>query len=347
VIPLAVFRHPSAGAFFHGMFVPGVRGGFNSTSVLLIIAIVGTTVAPWQLFFQQSNIVDKRITPRWIAYERTDTVLGTFVTVIAASLLLAVVASGFAGTPLAGHFTDALGVARGLNTYVGHASGAIFSIFLLNASIIGAASVTLATSYAFGDVFGARHSLHRSWREAKPFYAAFTGLVVLAATIVLIPGAPLGLITTAVQALAGVLLPSATIFLLLLCNDKDVLGPWVNRMWLNVVAFVIVSILLMMSFILMVTTVFTHIDVRSLVAVAGAILFVVYAVGAVYLIATRSKRVAPPVVSKERRATWRMPPLNLLQRPTWSRGRLWAMYALRIYLVLAVLLLLVKAIQIG
>ena len=63
VIPLAVFSHPSAGSFFHGLTVPGVEGGFNSTSVLLIIAIVGTTVAPWQLFFQQSNIVDKRITP--------------------------------------------------------------------------------------------------------------------------------------------------------------------------------------------------------------------------------------------------------------------------------------------
>jgi hypothetical protein len=207
--------------------------------------------------------------------------------------------------------------------------------------------VTLSTSYAFGDVFGARHSLHRSWREAKFFYGAFTGLVVLAATIVLIPGAPLGLITTAVQALAGVLLPSATVFLLLLCNDKEVLGPWVNRLWLNVVAFVIVSVLLMMSFILMITTVFTHIDVKTVVVVAGAILVVVYLVGGVYLLVTRGKREVPPPMSRERKATWRMPPLNLLQRPTWSRGRLVAMYSLRIYLVLAVLLLLVKAIQIG
>ena len=122
--------------------------------------------------------------------------------------------------------------------------GTIFAIILLNASIIGAASVTLSTSYAFGDVFGARHSLHRSWRGAKFFYGTFTAMVVCAAGIVIIPGAPLGVITTGVQALAGVLLPSATVFLLLLCNDKDVLGPWVNRPWLNVVAGVIVSILL-------------------------------------------------------------------------------------------------------
>ena len=161
-----------------------MQGGFTSTSVLLIIAIVGTTVAPWQLFFQQSNIVDKRITPRWINYERADTVLGSLITVFAASIMMAVVASAFAGTPLHGHFTNAGGVASGLQHYVGRAAGAIFAIILLNASIIGAASVTLATSYAFGDVFGAHHSLHRSWREAKFFYGAFTAMVVLAAGIV-------------------------------------------------------------------------------------------------------------------------------------------------------------------
>ena len=188
VVPLAIFSHPAAGPFFHGLVVPGVHGGFDSTSVLLVIAIVGTTVAPWQLFFQQSNIVDKRITPSWINYERADTVLGSLVTVLAASLLMAVAASAFAGTPLFGHFTNAPGVAHGLARYVGHASGAIFAIILLNASIIGAASVTLATSYAFGDVFGARHSLHRSWREAKSFYGAFAGMVALAAALVLIPG---------------------------------------------------------------------------------------------------------------------------------------------------------------
>ena len=99
VIPLAFMSHPPAGPFFKGFVTPGVQGGFNSTSVLLIIAIVGTTVAPWQLFFQQSNIVDKRITPRWINYERADTVVGSLVVVFAASLLIAVPAAAFAHTP--------------------------------------------------------------------------------------------------------------------------------------------------------------------------------------------------------------------------------------------------------
>src|SRR5271165_5415043 len=222
VIPLAFMSHPTAGPFFKGLVTPGVHGGFNSTSVLLIIAIVGTTVAPWQLFFQQSNIVDKRITPRWINYERADTAVGSLVVVFAAALLMAVVAAAFSHTPLFGQFTNAGGVAEGLKHYVGNAAGTIFAIILLNASIIGAAAVTLSTSYAFGDVFGTHHSLHRSWREAKFFYGAFSAMVVCAAGIVIIPGAPLGVITTGVQALAGVLLPSATVFLLLLCNDKDV-----------------------------------------------------------------------------------------------------------------------------
>ncbi len=347
VIPLAVFSHPTAGAFFHGLVVPGVKGGFNSTSVLLVIAIVGTTVAPWQLFFQQSNIVDKRITPRWINYERADTVIGSLITVFAAAMLMAVAAAAFSGTSLAGHFTNAGGVATGLKHYVGRASGDIFAIILLNASIIGAASVTLATSYAFGDVFGAHHSLHRSWKDAKFFYGAFTGMVVLAAGIVIIPGAPLGVITTGVQALAGGLLPSATVFLLLLCNDKEVLGPWVNRPWLNVLASLIVAILLLMSLVLMATTLFSQINVTLLSEALGVLLVAVFVVAGVVMVRNRSKRPPQPVVPMEKRATWRMPPLNLLERPTWSRGRLVGMYLLRIYLVVAVLLLLVKAIELA
>ncbi|MDA8359967.1 MAG: divalent metal cation transporter [Actinomycetota bacterium] len=347
VIPLAIFSHPKAGPFFHDLVVPGVKGGFNSTSVLLIIAIVGTTVAPWQLFFQQSNIVDKRITPRWINYERMDTVVGSFVTVFAAALLVGVTAAAFGGTSLAGHFTNAGAVAHGLTHYVGHATGAIFAVVLLNASIIGAASVTLATSYAFGDVFGARHSLHRSWKDAKFFYGAFTAMVVLAAGIVLIPGAPLGLITTGVQALAGVLLPSATVFLLLLCNDKEVLGPWVNRLWLNAVAVVIVSILLMMSLVLMATTLFSQINVNDLALALGGVLLVAYAVAGTVVLRNRARRPPEPPVDPEVRANWRMPPLSLLRRPTWSRSRLASMYVLRGYLVVAVLLLLVKAIELG
>jgi len=187
------------------------------------------------LFFQQSNVIDKRITPRFIRYERLDTILGSFVTVTGAAILLVVGAYAVHGTAVAGQFTDALGVTDALSAQ-SRVLGVMFALILLDASILGAAAVTLSTSYAFGDMFGLRHSLHRKFVEAKAFYLSYTGLVVVAAAIVLIPRAPLGLITTAVQALAGLLLPSASVFLLLLCNDRQVLGPRVNRRWLNILA---------------------------------------------------------------------------------------------------------------
>jgi Mn2+/Fe2+ NRAMP family transporter len=349
VIPLLVLAHPHLGTTVHDTFVPGIQGGANSTAVLLIIAIVGTTVAPWQLFFQQSNIIDKRITPRWINYERADTVIGAFVVVIGAGALMAVTAFAFRGTPYFGHFADAGATAHGLAHQLGSTAGAFFAIVLLNASLIGAAAVTLATSYAFGDVFGARHSLHRGFREAKGFYASFTALIVLAAAIVLIPGAPLGLITTAVQALAGILLPSATVFLLLLCNDRAVLGPWVNRPWLNVLASVIIGVLVVLSLVLMATTLFPAINVPQLIGYLGIALTVVLLAGGAYTWARRRTRPAAALTAAPEvpRESWTMPPLALLARPEWSPGRRVGMFILSGYLVIAVILLVVKAIQLG
>ena len=225
--------------------------------MLLIIGMVGTTVAPWQLFFQQSNIIDKRITPRWINYERLDTWIGAVVVVIGAAALICVSAFAFEGTQYFGNFTQRGRDRHGLCRHeLGSVAGAFFAIVLLNASLIGAGALTLSTSYAFGDVFGTKSSLHRSLSDAKAFYGIFAALIAGAAAIVLIPGAPLGVITLAVQALAGVLLPSATVFLLLLCNDREVLGPWCNPPWLNALASVIVAVLILLSLILMATTLF-------------------------------------------------------------------------------------------
>jgi NRAMP (natural resistance-associated macrophage protein)-like metal ion transporter len=348
VIPLLVLSHPSAGDVAHHVFVPSIRGGANSTAVLLIIAIVGTTVAPWQLFFQQSNIIDKRITPRWINYERADTVIGAFVVVIGAGALIAVTAFAFAGSPDFGHFSDAGAVASELAQRLGSSAGTFFAIVLLNASLIGAAAVTLATSYAFGDVFGAKHSLNRGPLDAKLFYASFTAMVLAAAGVVLIPGAPLGLITTSVQALAGVLLPSATVFLLLLCNDREVLGPWCNAPWLNAVASVIVGVLVELSLILMASTLYPGVNVTRLFLYLSLALVAIL-VG-MALLALRNRPGATVEVAKlakERRSMWTMPPLALLERPVWSPGRKAGMLLLRGYLVVAVLLLIVKTVQLG
>src|SRR5579885_3836019 len=153
VIPLVVYAHPSWTRVVHDTFVPGIQGGVSSTSVLLIIALVGTTVAPWQLFFQQSNVVDKRITARWINYERADTIVGSLVVVVGAGALIIASAFAFSGTSYHGRFQDALHVAVGLEHTLGRVPAVLFAVVLLNASIIGAGAITLATSYAFGDVF--------------------------------------------------------------------------------------------------------------------------------------------------------------------------------------------------
>jgi Mn2+/Fe2+ NRAMP family transporter len=349
VIPLFFLAHPRIGPIVHGFVVPGISGGANSTSVLLIIAIVGTTVAPWQLFFQQSNIIDKRITPRWINYERLDTWIGAFVVVIGAAGLVCVSAFEL-HSPLAGAFTDAGGTANGLRRTLGSAAGVFFALVLLNASLIGAAALTLSTSYAFGDMFGTKSSLHRSFRDARGFYAMFAGLVAGAAAIVLIPGAPLGVITTSVQALAGVLLPSATVFLLLLCNDRAVLGPWRNPPWLNVLATLIVAVLVLLSLILMATTVFPKVDVTELATIGAAALVVGLGVfGGWTLYSGRGGEHVTvidegPQVPK---AQWTMPQLTFLEPAVWSSGRKAAMLALRGYLVVSVVLLVVKAVQLG
>jgi Mn2+/Fe2+ NRAMP family transporter len=349
LIPLAFLSHPAYGAAIYHLFVPGIQGGVNSNAILLIIAIVGTTVAPWQLFFQQSNVIDKRITPRFMGYERADTFLGSLVVVVGAGAIVIVAEYAVRGTPLAGHFTDALGVADAL-ARKSTVLGALFAVVLLDASIIGAAAVTLATSYAFGDMFGLKHSLHRSFRDAKAFYASYTAVVVAAAGIVLIPGAPLGLITTAVQALAGVLLPSASLFLLLLCNDPEVLGPWVNPRWLNILATVIIATLLLLSGTLVATTVFPHVSVARLLVWLAASLAVVLAAGGIALRILNARSggaPAPAPVSREVRNGWRMPPLALLKPVNWQPGIRLAILALYGYLFLSVLLLVVKAIQLA
>jgi Mn2+/Fe2+ NRAMP family transporter len=350
-IPLALLSGPHYGSIAYHFVVPGVQGGFSSDAVLLIIAIVGTTVAPWQLFFQQSNVIDKRITPRFIPYERADTTLGAFVVVVGATAVLIAGVFAARGTGAAGHFTDALHTALALQMH-GRIYGALFSVVLLDASIVGAAAVTLSTSYAFGDVFGIKHSLHRSFKDAKPFYASYSAMIVAAAVIVLIPGTPLGLLTTSVQALAGILLPSASCFLLLLCNDREVLGPWMNPRWLNIVAGIIVGVLVTLSGTLVITTLFSHLNS----ALTAAFIALFFAVGALaylgWMAATKSRR--PPrqphprlAMTQAERLSWRMPPLALLKPVQWSSGTKLGMGLLRGYLVVSVLLLIVKAVQLG
>jgi NRAMP (natural resistance-associated macrophage protein)-like metal ion transporter len=350
LIPIYLMVHPPSGQMAHNLVVPGFPHGAQvSTVMLLIIGIVGTTVAPWQLFFQQSYVIDKRITPRFINYERVDLWIGIGIVVLGAAAMFGFSAAVFAGRPEFGNFTNAAGVAGGLGKYVSHVAGDLFAIALLDASIIGASAVGLATAYAGADVIGASHSLHRPVTKAKGFYACYAGLMAIAAALILLPGVPLGLLTEAVQTLAGVLLPSAVVFLLLLCNDKAVLGPWVNGRKLNVLASVVVGVLVLLSLVLTASVMFPNITGQQIIL----ILVIGSGIGLVWglLLLARSHRQARRTLTVpadwEDRTTWRTPPLHLVGKPVLSRPRKVGLVLLRGYLLIAFILVIVKVVEVA
>jgi NRAMP (natural resistance-associated macrophage protein)-like metal ion transporter len=334
LVPVLLRVHPPVVQMARDLVVPGLpRGGKLTEVLLLIIAIIGTTVAPWQLFFQQSYVIDKRITPRFIRYERADLWIGIGLVIIGGIAMMAVAAAAFAGTPEFGNFQDAGAVAAGLGKHVGHAAGVCFAIALIDASVIGAMAVSLSTAYAIGDVLALRHSLHRKPKEAKAFYAVYGGLVVLAAALVLAPGTPLGLLTNAVQSLAGILLPSATVFLLLLCNDEAVLGPWVNGPWLNLFTGAVIAVLVLLSIVLTVSVLWPAIGETAILAVLG--IGAVLAVGAAAGFWLRQRGGERKETIDTDRAAWRMPPLGRLPRRRLGAGaRIW-LIVLRCYLIVA------------
>jgi Mn2+/Fe2+ NRAMP family transporter len=351
LVPILVMAHPPLSRVARDFVVPGMPAGAQlSTVMLLIIAVVGTTVAPWQLFFQQSYIIDKRITPRFIGYEKVDLWIGIVIVVLGAGAMMVFSTTAFAGHPDFGQFTDAGGVAAGLGRYVNKTAGVLFALALIDASIIGAAAVSLATAYAIGDVLGLRHSLHRSPKEAKGFYVVFAGLLVAAAVIVVIPGSPLGLFTEGVQTLAGVLLPSATVFLLLLCNDRQVLGPWVNGMKMNIFTSAVIAVLVMLSIVLTAAVVFPSITSTAILTILGVGTGLAVLAG-VYLVLRRGRLPEPTdttaPVDPQVRASWRMPPLALLTRPKLSTGRRLGLTVLRGYLIIAAGMVIVRVVQLA
>ena len=347
LIPVLVIVGAPWGRLAHNFVVPGLPHGQLSTVMLLIIAIVGTTVAPWQLFFQQSYVIDKRITPRFMAYEKADLIIGIGIVILGAAAMMGFTTNAFAGHPGAGQFTDAGGVATGIGHYAGRAAGAMFAIALIDASTIGAAAVGLSTSYALSDVLGLKHSLHRKPSEAKGFYAVFGALLLVAATIVVIPGSPLGLLTEGVQTLAGVLLPSATVFLLLLCNDREVLGPWVNGPKLNVFTSAVVGILVVLSVVLTGSVLFPSISSAAIVAILGGGAALGTLTGALMALRRRVRPTTIAPIDRTGQAHWRMPPLTLLERPALSTGRRVGLTVLRTYLLIASALVVVRIVQLA
>lgn len=240
--------HPAASEVIRATLVPSVpAGGITADLVFLVIAVVGTTIAPWQLFFQQSCIADKRLRFADIPWARLDTFVGAFITItVAGCMMLAGNASRVHGF----HFTDPAQMAVDLGSFAGPLLRNAVLLMMINAAVLGAATISLSSAWAYGEVKGWPHSLQLSFRDAGGFYSVYLVSLGLAAGLVLIPRAPLQLIILSVQVLAGVMLPSAIIFLQLLLNDKELLGEYANKPWNNVINWTIIVVMFALSLVL-------------------------------------------------------------------------------------------------
>jgi len=248
-VSIALRLRPSFSEIFHNTILPGIpEGGLTASFMFLVIATVGTTIAPWQLFFQQSCIADKRLRFSDVKWARLDTFLGAvFTIVVAACMMIAGNAAKIHGIT----FFDPAQMANDLHLISGEAIRSAILLLMINAAVLGTTAISLSSAWAYGEVKGWPHSLEMPVKQAPGFYFTYVACVALAAVIVLIPGAPLQLIILGVQVLAGIMLPSAIIFLQLLLNDKEVLGAeYINRSWNNWVNWTIIIVLFILSLIL-------------------------------------------------------------------------------------------------
>jgi Mn2+/Fe2+ NRAMP family transporter len=237
----AVLVKPHLGAVAGALdFTPFPGGSFN-TLLLLLASTIGATVTPWMIFFQQSASADKGMTPRDVAHGRYDTAVGAVLAsifgigaLIAGAALLAHGGSGIQG------FAGA-GFPQALRSVAGSGAGTVFALGLIEAGAVAILTISASTAYAAGECIGASHSFNSSPRNAAVFYGANVGVALVAAAIILIPGAPLLSIALNANVLATVLLPVSLVLMVMLANDKGLMGPWANRRSTNVIGIAVIA----------------------------------------------------------------------------------------------------------
>jgi len=246
---LAYVVHPNWAAVLSSTVSPSMpAGGITSSLVFLVIAIVGTTIAPWQLFFQQSCVAEKRLRFSDLKWARLDTLIGAAFTVLVAGAMMLVGNYGFQHGIA---FQDPAQFGGAIMQMLGHFTRNGILLLMVNAAVLGTTAISLASAWAYGEVRGWEHSLHKKLWEAPGFYATYIACVAAAAAIVLIPHVPLQLVIISVQVFAGLILPSAIIFLQLLLNDHELLGDrWINKLWNNVINWTIIVVLFALSLLL-------------------------------------------------------------------------------------------------
>lgn len=246
---LAFMVHPGLAPVVRNTLLPSLPlDGLTGNLVFLVIAIVGTTIAPWQLFFQQSCVAEKRLRFADLKWARLDTLIGSVFTVCVAGAMMLVGNYGFQHGIA---FQNPAQFADAVVPMLGHFARNSILLLMVNASVLGATAISLASAWAYGEVSGGEHSLHKKVWEAPGFYAMYIACVGAAAAFVLIPHVPLQLVIIGVQVLAGLVLPSAIVFLQLLLNDRELLGDrWVNKPWNNAINWTIIVALLILSLVL-------------------------------------------------------------------------------------------------
>ena len=253
-VPAAFLVHPNVSQVLGGV-IPNIPGGPLAALFFLLMANIGTTIAPWMLFFQQSSVVDKGMKEKDIPFGRIDTAIGALLTVVVAIFLIIVT-----GTLLYGQNIESAGQAaialQGINYWV----GTFLAIGLFDAGLLGAIAISLASSWAVGEVFGWAHSLNKKIRDAPWFYLFYFVMLISAGCMVLISTqATLVTVTLFVQVIAVTLLPAALVFLLLLLNSEELMGKYKNTRRQNIIGFGIVTMIIALSTMYALTTLFPSI----------------------------------------------------------------------------------------
>jgi len=256
---MSVSYSPGWGKAMEG-FIPQLPGGLTGDMIFILMANIGTTIAPWMIFFQQSAVVDKGMDVHDIPYGQLETFLGSISTnVVAVFIILTTGAVLFYHHPPI-TVEDVKQTAEALMPLMPHGQGGwarkLYAIGLFDAGFLGALCISLSSSWAVGEVFGWAHSLNARVKDAIWFYLIYLGMLATAGAVVLIPGAPLITITMFVQVIAVTVLPAALIFLLLLLNDRATMGDHVNTRLQNIMNWSIVIIVCAGSTLLGIQTMF-------------------------------------------------------------------------------------------
>jgi NRAMP (natural resistance-associated macrophage protein)-like metal ion transporter len=247
-----------------GFFNPTLRGIVpGATMITLIMANIGTTITPWQIFFQQSAVVDKGMDVRDMKFGKIDTLFGSLLTCIVAAFIVIATAAVFYHNPSGPILVESAAQTAEMmpkvmpNHHWGDWAKVLFAIGLFDAGLLGALCISLSTSWAIGEVFGWAHSLNKSVREAPWFYVVYLAMLLTAGFVSLVASIEVqNGITIFVQVVAVTLLPAALVFLILLLNDKPLMGEYVNTRWQNIVNWAIVIFVIVISTVYAVSVLF-------------------------------------------------------------------------------------------